>query len=112
MPRLVSLTERYCDRDSRTINRYSDGTIVVTMSWAGESWIRYVAVSRKHLLAKVRTMRKSGYQYNEIKVAELLPDMFWPVRYGGPGQAFQRKPYRFRSNRRYIVYCQTGGLDI
>jgi hypothetical protein len=73
----------------------------------GESWRCYLILDRKKVcegLRRVRaqTSRRRWYIYPE-----------WHAHYGGPGREYAHKPFRVaKQSRRFVVYGQTGGLDI
>lgn len=73
----------------------------------GESWRRYLILDRKKVcdgLRRIRTQtsRRRWYIYPE-----------WYPYYRGPGYGYAHEAYRVaKQSRRFVVYCQTGGLDI
>lgn len=95
---------------TRHVAIYRGGVRVVINTFHGESWTTYVIVPRPMVIAALRRWGRPN------DIAELLPESasqyLGPEYYGGPGRTFYRAPCRILSSRRYVVYAQSGGLDI
>ena len=99
---------------TRTVT-VKDGIRVVTLEFGdGESWYNYIIVPRSKVLESIKQQRKDKYTPNPM-VGFSNGQYFDYVsgeHYGGPGQSFIRRPYIRAKNRRFYVFCQSGGLDI
>lgn len=102
------------DRGRRTIQLFTRGIRRVVVG-DRECWTTYTIIPRAAMVAGVRRLRANGRQYHDCDWWKLISGMDrWiaPGGYGGPGRAFSNDPHRMRSSRRYVVYAQSGGLDV
>jgi len=87
--------------------------LVITTDALGESWTRYTIVPRRHLVRAIRERRRTGCSYHDCEWWMLLPDEFVRVTQdGGAGRSFSNDMVPYICNRRFIVFVQSGGLDV
>lgn len=75
-----------------------------------ECWTRYLVLDRAEVIKEIRRYRELGYSYGQALRNAICP--LWTCGESGPGRAFQRLPFRMKTGRRWIVWVQSGGLDI
>ena len=100
---------------SRHIQLFANGVRRVTLDFYGESWHSYTIIPRSLMIAGIRHRRSQGAQYHDCDwwtLVDGLDRWIAPEGYGGPGRPFAREPHRIYGSRRYVVICQSGGLDI
>jgi hypothetical protein len=99
----------------RCVQTFDHGVRRVTFDHCGESWFSFLIIPRASLVEGIRRRRSQGAQFHDCDWWTLIPGLDrWvrPAGYGGPGQPFADTPARLRSNPRYVVISQRGGLDI
>jgi len=100
--------------ERRVVRLYTGGIREVVIG-DSEYWSRYVIVPRKTVVAEIRKMKAKGFRRFDT-LEEYLPeqafDLMRSEHYGGPGCAFIHRPYKRKSGRKWVVYAQSGGLDI
>lgn len=106
----------------------------VMKNWHGESWTRYTIIPRQYFITKIRKMY-AAQKRHALGLSDAHVEAYWrdprkfclprsstiglasewivDCHWSGAGSAFAREAYVMkRSNRRYVVIVQTGGLDI
>ena len=100
--------------ERRVVRLYTGGVREVVIG-DSEYWQRYVIIPRKTVLAEIRKMKAKGFRRFD-SLQEYLPEQAYELidaeYYSGPGRAFAHRHYKLKSNRKWIVYAQSGGLDI
>ncbi len=97
--------------DSRYVAQYPRGIRVVVLG-DRESWTKYIIAPRRTLVAAIRKRRARGAQYHDCDTWRELPRVFSCAGGDNPGGPFAREPWRIANNRRFVVYAQSGGLDV
>lgn len=80
----------------------------------GCEWQRWLVIDRKKAMSDVSNSRKEcpNCRARALSFIEPTGDG-WEAYYGGPGMGFARRPYRLkRRSRRWIVWVQSGGVDV
>ena len=100
--------------ERRVVRLYTGGVREVVIG-DSEYWSRYVIVPRKTVVAEIRKMKAKGFRRFD-SLEEYLPEQAYDLmrseHYGGPGRAFVRAAHKHKSGRKWVVYAQSGGLDI
>jgi hypothetical protein len=90
-----------------------EGQIRTVILGNSESWHVYIIVPRSVLIANLRYLRSRGWSYHDCDSSSIMPEgIGLEYHYGGPGRSFAHEGRIYTNNRRYRVYCQSGGLDI
>jgi hypothetical protein len=116
-PESVRCTRRDHERDDgtrRTVQIYDDGIRAVTFYHHGESWTRYVIVPRPTAIRYLRRLRRKWKRpANDCHWWDWLPlSLLGCEHYGGPGHGFAHAPTQLQYGRRFLVFAQSGGLDV
>ena len=86
---------------------HPDAVRLIVKDYDGESWTSYLVLDRAKVCDGLRRLREQGLPRREY----VRPD--WPAYYGGPGRPFAHRMYRTnRNSRRFVIWGQSGGLDI
>jgi hypothetical protein len=100
----------------RTIIRWVNSPVRIVINGDYECWTRYVIIPRDVINQNIRDARAEGLQYRDIDIFEALPakalKYIGSYYYGGPGRSFTNGGFVYKKNRRFVVYAQSGGLDI
>ena len=109
---MTNFTHR--DHANHSIRVYDNGIrVIVRRFGGGEGWTKYVVVPRQLLLDRVRSLLATGRRKNAIHWWEYFPSELLSVEcYQGPGGHFVNEPFCLSSNRKHVVWCQSGGLDV
>lgn len=75
-----------------------------------ECWTRYLVLDRSQVISEIRRYRELGYSYGDSLRNAICP--LWTCGESGPGRPFSRLAHRMKTGRRWIVWAQSGGLDI
>lgn len=76
-----------------------------------ECWTRYLVLDRAKVISEIRRYRELGYGYEQSLRNAICP--LWSSGESGAGREFSRLPFRMKTgSRRWIVWVQSGGLDI
>lgn len=115
--RLVAEHRTETNQTLRSVRIYTGGIREVFHQWHGESWSRYIIIPRRLVLNEIRKLRAKGCAIvGNWNFWELLPegasDLIRSETNGYPGGPFVRAPYKMKSARKFVVICQSGGLDI
>ena len=84
----------------------------------GEEWHKYVIIPRELALQHVRKTKAkhrqyTGYTYWMCDPVNCVPDgCLRSPSYNGPGRWYTNSAVRYRSSRRFVVFYQSGGLDV
>ena len=73
-----------------------------------ECWTRHLVLDRAKCCEIYRSLVAARGRFSAWSEA-FHPG--WFARYRGPGQSFQRQPWK-RKSKRFVVISQQGGLDI
>lgn len=77
----------------------------------GEGWSRYLWIDRAEALEHYRELRQRGYDILDAYHEAVFPN--WSSGYRGPGRSFSTIPERIKGrSRKWIVWTQTGGMDV
>jgi len=79
-------------------NAKKRGVIIHDQTYQDGGWASQVLIS------------KVGKSSEEVE--NLIEEYIGEAYHGGAGQAYSRRPIRARETDRYVVYHQSGGLDI
>ena len=100
--------------ERRVVRLYTGGIREVIVG-DSEYWSRYVIVPRKTVVAEIRKMKAKGFRRFDT-LEEYLPEQAYELiggeHYSGPGRGFAHRPCKLKSGRKWVVYAQSGGLDI
>jgi len=88
-----------------------------------DSWSKYVIIPRELAVKHVRKIRAQYHKENggrtpwcrsawSCQAIHVALDFLTTVHYNGPGRSFAHAPVRISSSRRYVVFYQSGGMDI
>ena len=87
--------------------------IVVRFDDNYESWRKLVIVRREDIVKRIQYLRSIGFRYGQIERWDYLPyRAFSSAGSGGPGEVFANEPFVVRRDRKFVVYMQTGGIDV
>lgn len=115
--RLVAENRSDVGNPSARLVRLYTGGIREVVHGDSEAWSRYIIIPRRLILNEIRRLRAKGCQViGSWNFWELLPDgaseLIRSETNGYPGGPFVRAPYKMKSARKFVVICQSGGLDI
>lgn len=82
-----------------------------------DGWTKYVIIPRELAIKFARRMRAKHRKYSGYTIwmgdpKILAGEYLRPEHYSGPGRSFAHRPCRVRASRRFVVYRQTGGIDV
>lgn len=99
----------------RIVELFPNGIRTITyLHNGGESWTRYVIVPRSFAIRMIRRLRVNrGWSYHACVWWEWLPEgLVGAERCNGPGRGFSSAPAPWRYGRRWLIFAQSGGLDV
>ena len=115
--RLVAENRSDVGNPSARLVRLYTGGIREVVHGDSEAWSRYIIIPRRLVLNEIRKLRAKGCAIvGNWNFWELLPEgaseLICSESNGYPGGPFVRAPYKAKSSRKFVVICQSGGLDI